>query len=108
MAECIALPCEKSGQSVQIFHNAISVMNALNDNFPDLIFLDILLTGPDGFTFLNELISYEDTSKIPIVIVSSLDFKNQDLSHYGVVKILDKATMTPDDIKKCIKDYCYA
>ena len=44
-----------------------------------MIFLDILLTGPDGFTFLNELISYSDTAKIPIVIVSSLDFSGKDL-----------------------------
>ena len=31
------------------------------------IFLDILLPGADGFTFLNELTSYPDTAKIPII-----------------------------------------
>ena len=107
MAECIAAPCQKCGQKARIFHDAISAMNALDENLPELIFLDILLTGPDGFTFLNELVSYEDTRKIPVAIVSSLDFKNQDLSHYGVKRILKKDTMTPNDIKNCLNEFCH-
>ena len=105
MAECIAAPCRKSGQEVRIFHDAVAAVNALNDNLPSLIFLDILLTGPDGFTFLNEIVSYEDTAKIPVVVVSSLNFENQDLSHYGIKRILKKDTMTPNDIKNCLKEF---
>ena len=107
MAECIAMACRKVKQPVQIFHDAVSAMQALSSQLPELIFLDILLTGPDGFTFLNEMVSYEDTVKIPIIIVSSLDFKNQDLSHYGVKRVLNKATMTPDDIKNCLKEFVH-
>ncbi|MDO4759795.1 MAG: response regulator [Candidatus Saccharibacteria bacterium] len=101
MAECIARYCK--GQKTRIFSNAIEAMNAIDDEKPDLIFLDILLDGPDGFTFLNELASYNDTAKIPIVIVSSLDFSNQDLSEYGVVGVVNKDTMLPEDIKKYVQ-----
>lgn len=101
MAECIARYCK--GEKTRIFSNAIEAMNAIDDEKPDLIFLDILLDGPDGFTFLNELASYNDTAKIPIVIVSSLDFSNQDLSEYGVVGVINKDTMLPEDIKKYVK-----
>lgn len=102
MAECIAKAC---GDEVLIFDNAIEAMERLSDGLPDLIFLDVLLSGPDGFTFLNELVSYGDTSKIPVVIVSSLDFKGKDLSRYGVVGVLDKATMLPEEIKAYAKTY---
>ena len=51
MAECVARATKKE---TKIFHNAIEAMNALDDGLPELIFLDILLDGPDGFTFLNE------------------------------------------------------
>jgi len=105
MAECIARAC-KEGE-VKIFPDAIAAMDAISSEIPDLIFLDVLLTGPDGFTFLNELASYQDTAKIPIVIVSSLDFKGQDLSAYGVVGILDKSTMTPKDMEEYVKRYSY-
>ena len=103
MAECIARACR---QPAQIFSNAIEAIQAIDNDLPDLIFLDILLDGPDGFTFLNELASYTDTADIPIIIVSSLDFKNQDLSSYGVVDILSKDTMTPLEIQKYVKKYC--
>ena len=103
MAECIALAAKSSGSKVRIFQNAINAIQALDDGeLPSLIFLDILLDGPDGFTFLNELSSYSDTAKIPVVIVSSLDLKNRALENYGVVGILDKTTMTPEDIKKYV------
>lgn len=103
MAECIARACEP--HQVQIFANAIDAAAALNNNLPDLIFLDILLDGPDGFTFLNEVISYSDTAQIPVVIVSSLEFNNQDLSNYGVVGILDKNKMTPQEIKGYVEQF---
>ena len=102
MAKCIASAAKKE---TRIFSNAIEAMDALDVEMPKLIFLDILLTGPDGFTFLNELISYSDTARIPIVIVSSLDFSGKDLSSYGVVGILKKDTMTPDEIKGYADEY---
>ncbi len=96
MADCIARACE--GYETKIFSNAIEAMADIDQNMPDLIFLDILLSGPDGFTFLNELASYSDTAEIPIVIVSSLNLEDQDLSEYGVVGILNKDTMYPKEI----------
>ena len=102
MAKLIA---DATKKETRIFSNAIEAINALDDGLPDLIYLDILLTGPDGFTFLNELISYSDTAKIPIVIVSSLDFANRDLSVYGVVGVLNKDSMTPKDIRKYADEY---
>ena len=83
----------------KIFRDAISAISEISDDQPDLIFLDILLTGPDGFTFLNEIVSYEDTGKIPVVIISSLDFQLESLKNYNVVKILNKDTLLPNDLR---------
>ena len=105
MAECIARAC--ANYKVQIFSNAIEAMGMISSGeIPELIFLDIMLEGPDGFTFLNELVSYTDTAKIPIVVVSSLDFEGVDLSVYGVVGVLNKDTMVPEDIKRYASEYC--
>ena len=103
MAECIAQACQPN--SVKIFSDAVSAVAALSQSLPTLIFLDILLTGPDGFTLLHELVSYQDTAQIPVVIVSSLDFTKHNLSSYGVVGVLDKCKMTPSDIKSYTKKY---
>lgn len=100
MAECIAryLRPEKT----KIFGNAIDAISNIDDDEPNLIFLDVLLDGPDGFTFLNEIVSYENTSKIPVVIITSLDLKMESLKNYGVQKVLKKDTLTPEEVKKCL------
>ena len=103
MAECIA---NSIGDDAMVFSNAIDAMQVIIDNkIPDMIFLDILLDGPDGFTFLNELVSYDDTARIPIVIISSLGFAGKNLSKYGVVGTLNKDTMRPEDVKEYVNEY---
>lgn len=103
MAECIAKAVAPT--PTKIFANGITAMSALGNKLPSLIFLDILLDGPDGFTFLNELASYQDTAKIPVVIISSLDFSGKDLTSYGVVGQLDKSKMTPAEIKGYVERF---
>ena len=103
MAECIARACKKQ---TRIFANAIEAMGEIaKGELPEMIFLDILLDGPDGFTFLNEMMSYSDTARIPVVLVSSLNFEGKDLSVYGVVGVLDKAKMVPEEIKYYVEEY---
>ena len=102
-SKCLERYCRP--KKTKIFSNAIEAINSIDTNFPDLIFLDILLTGPDGFTFLNELASYSDTAKIPIVIVSSLDLNNKDLSNYGVVGVLNKDTLIPKEVNNYVVRY---
>ncbi len=116
MAECVARGCrgrkkrhgdeEQGEREVRIFANAIEAMNFIAENgAPEMIFLDILLDGPDGFTFLNELMSYADTATVPVVIVSSLNFSGRDLSAYNVVGFLDKDTMYPAEIAELVEKY---
>lgn len=90
--------------SCQIFPDAISAMTEIEQKLPDLLLLDVLLSGPDGFTLLNELGSYADTAEIPIIIVTSLNLSLRDLSYYNVTAVLNKATMTPALIQKVVRD----
>ena len=109
MSECVARACGPEAE-VRRFSNAIEAMSAMSGEngtkIPKLIFLDILLDGPDGFTLLNELVSYTDTAMIPIVIVSSINFHGRDLTEYGVVGVLDKAKMMPEEILRYVQKYC--
>lgn len=104
MAGCIARACDE--KEVKIFGNAIEAMNAISEGeLPDLMFLDVLLPGPDGFTLLNEMVSYVDTAKIPVVIVTTLEMGERDLSNYGVVGVLEKETMKPADVRQYVNEY---
>ena len=78
----------------------------IDRNFPDLIFLDILLEGHSAFALLNELQSYTDTAKIPVVICSDLaneiDFES--LKSFNVRHIFDKSQVSPKEIRTKIKE----
>lgn len=93
---------------LQIFYNAIEANAAFSelreDELPSLIILDVLLTGPDGFTLLNELLSYPETSQIPVLLISSLNLAKFSLHAYNVRAILNKETFTPADFVAKIKD----
>lgn len=104
MAECIARAISALGKyNIRLFSDAISAMNSIDDEFPNLIFLDILLNGPNGFSLLNELVSYTDTVKIPIVLISSLDLQKADLSEYQILETFSKETMTPSQIQEVVR-----
>lgn len=113
MGECLELATRaglqkvqnhsKTEHNIEKFTNIFDVMSVINSHLPDLIILDILLSGPDGFTLLNELMTYHDTAQIPVIIVSSLDLSDQDLSSYGVICTLQKETMMPQQLSAAIQ-----
>ena len=89
-----------------MFDNAVAAMEVISGGeLPEMIFMEVRLTGPDGFTFLNEMVSYADTAKVPVVIVSGMDFHGADLGAYGVVGVLDKETMRPEDVRNYVLEY---
>ena len=93
---------------LQIFYNAIEANAAFSElseeELPSLIILDVLLTGPDGFTLLNELLSYPETSQIPVLLISSLNLGQMSLRAYNVRAILNKETFTPADFVNKVQD----
>ena len=89
---------------VRRYTDAVSAISAIDEEMPKMIILDLLLDGPDGFTFLNEIVSYKKTAKIPVLLVSSIGISSaEDLRDYGVVDILNKEIMAPEDIKAAVK-----
>ncbi|MCL1820059.1 MAG: response regulator transcription factor [Oscillospiraceae bacterium] len=53
------------------FENGEALFDALSKNKPDLILLDIMLPGNDGFTILSRLKSDRATAHIPVIMVSA-------------------------------------
>lgn len=97
--KCLKRILQKNGFFAQISSNVIEAINLIsNAEMPNLIFLDIMLTGPDGFTLLNELASYPDTMKIPVALMGEKDFSGFDFSVYNVVGFLNKNTMKPEEV----------
>ncbi len=71
---------------------------------PDLILLDLILPGIDGFEVLARIKSDPDVSEIPVIILSNLGQK-EDIERglkMGAADYLIKAHFTPEEIIKKI------
>lgn len=107
LADSYARSLTGQGYDVSTVDNAETAMRAVEEHIPDCIVADVMLEGHTVFSLLYELQSYDDTRKIPVVLCSNLghDALSQTrLHHYGVVTVLDKATVTPDSLDLAIKD----
>lgn len=57
---------------VMVTDNGLSVAEAVKTFAPDIILLDLIIPGIDGFAVLKQLKTDPKTEKIPVVVVSNL------------------------------------
>jgi two-component system alkaline phosphatase synthesis response regulator PhoP len=85
---------------------SVEAFKLLESNKPDLILLDLLLPGIDGFEILKKVRQTEETKNIPVIVFSNLseekDIKKaQDL---GITAFMVKANFTLDELLEKIKE----
>ena len=84
---------------------SVEAFNLLKSNKPDLILLDLLLPGVDGFEILKKIRQTEETKNIPVIVFSNLseekDIKKvQDL---GITDFMVKSNFTLDELLDKVK-----
>lgn len=93
--------------SVTSVGSGIEAIAILDRENIDAVIADLLLTGTTAVTLLHEMASHADLAQIPVILITSLAGEIKDmtsqLSHYGVRRVLDKATMTPDDLSASLR-----
>ncbi len=75
------------------------------EEHPDLILLDVILPRKDGFEVLKELKSNEDTSDIPVIVLTNLESVQdvQKALDLGANSYLVKANYRLEDVLSKIK-----
>lgn len=61
------------GFNVATVENGLEVEDTVSKFSPDIILLDLILPGIDGFAVLKKLKSDEKSKKIPVIVLSNLD-----------------------------------
>ena len=83
-------------------------LDIINKKKPDLITLDIMMPGIDGFEVIRRLKSSPDTWDIPIIVVSALN-SDQDISHYyklGAAEYINKPIITEKFLTAIKTQFC--
>lgn len=106
LAEQFFRVLSKAEYNITITSNAMSAIDAIDEINPDVIILDMLLTGSTALGLLHEMQSYEDTGIIPIILCTNLadEISIKNLGPYGVRRIIDKTKMKPDDLLLALRD----
>jgi CheY-like chemotaxis protein len=63
---------ELEGYDARTASNGMEALSLLLSFTPDLIFLDLMMPGMDGWTFSRELRKHPQTRSIPIVVLSGV------------------------------------
>lgn len=73
---------------------------SIKEVMPNIVVLDIMLPGADGFQVLQQLKANPETKKIPVIMLSNLAEKEhiEKAKKYGAVSFLIKATLSIDEI----------
>jgi len=81
-------------------------MSKVKEEKPDLILLDLILPGIDGFEVLSQIKKDPALSPIPVIILSNLGQKEdvEKGTKLGAVDYLIKAHFTPGEIIEKIKN----
>lgn len=98
---------ERAGYRVNIYNTAESALPELTDHKPDLVVLDILLSGKNGLWLLKEM--HIGRLDVPVVMLTNMqetDFAMPaKLRHtLNVVGYHVKTQATPDDVLKTIEE----
>jgi DNA-binding response OmpR family regulator len=66
--EVVSLYLRRAGYDVTCFEDGVTALNSLVKQLPDLVILDVMLPGMDGFTITRNL---RDQSDVPIILLTS-------------------------------------
>ncbi len=105
LAEHYLRVLRRAGYETYHAGHALGAIDIIDDVRPHAILLDVLLTGMTALALLHELRSHADLTNIPIILATNLadQIDLEDVAGYGVVRILDKATMYPEDVVAAIR-----
>ncbi len=105
LRELISQKLVKDGYDISLAVDGEEGIKKIKEEKPDLVLLDLILPGIDGFEVLTQAKKDVTTAKIPVIILSNLGQK-EDIERglkLGAVDYMVKAHFTPGEIIEKIK-----
>ncbi|MCD6233007.1 response regulator [bacterium] len=105
LRELMARKLEQVGYEVVESVDGEDGLKKVSQEKPDLVLLDLILPGIDGFEVLSKVKEKPELSAIPVIILSNLG-QREDIEKglkLGAVDFLVKAHFTPNEIVDKVK-----
>lgn len=97
---------EKDGFNIQVAVDGETAVATAKEVKPDVIVLDLLLPGLDGFEVLEKLKADEGLKAVPVIVFSNLGQKEdiERAQYLGAVSFLVKSNFTLDDLLEKVRE----
>ncbi len=95
----------RAGFNVSEAANGYDALDKVKKNRPDVVLLDVMMPGMDGFAVCESIRDHEDTADLPVIMLSAktdLDSINKGLQ-VGATKYLTKP-ISPEDLTEHVRD----
>jgi DNA-binding response OmpR family regulator len=94
---------ESLGHEVKVCDNGREVIDTLRSYKPELLVLDVMLPGVDGYSLATQISEDAELSKMPIIVLSALEPSRTMFQRFSqVVAFLTKPFNT-DDLMEAVK-----
>ena len=94
---------ESLGHQVKICDNGREVMDMLRSYKPELLVLDVMLPGIDGYSLSTQISENEELSKLPIVVLSALEPSRTMFQRFSQVAAFLTKPFNTDDLMEAVK-----
>jgi DNA-binding response OmpR family regulator len=95
---------ESAGHQVKICDNGREVLDTLRSYKPELLVLDVMLPGIDGYSLAAQISEDAELKKLPIIVLSALEPSRTMFQRFSqVVGFLTKPFNT-DDLMEAVKN----
>jgi DNA-binding response OmpR family regulator len=102
LTELYRTELELLGATVKVATDGKKGLELAKEDKPDLILMDVILPEKIGLSILKELKSSEETTNIPVVIMSNYDQGENPKKalELGAISFLSKQQFTPQELAK--------
>jgi DNA-binding response OmpR family regulator len=94
---------ESMGHQVRICDNGREVLDILHEYKPDLLLLDVMLPGIDGYSLAGQITEDATAKTIPIIILSALEPARNMFQRFSQVVVFLTKPFNTEDLMEAVK-----
>lgn len=101
---------EERGYQVLLAHNGNEALAIINHTIPDAMILDLMMPEIDGFQVLKSIREKEQTSKLPVLILTAKHITKEDLKflkHNHVQQLIQKGDVNANEMLRAVANMLF-
>jgi len=104
ISSLIQYTLESIGHNLKVCDNGRDVIDSLKEFKPDLLILDVMLPGVDGYSLAAKITEEAEFSEMPIIVLSALEPSRSMFAKFNQVSAFLTKPFNTDDLIDAVKN----